>query len=400
VRSTGGNNADGPHGRRRSVKDPRLWLSAPARRNLGAAALAWFLALVAGITGWWTFEPVVRDGTDSDLTFVYIGARIGIEHGWSHIYSLDLQHQLFSLLRPGAPFGDGARFVSPPPLAWLVLPLSAVGPVGAFWIWLAISLLVLAAAWWLAAPGDGWKRWLWLLGALAWYPVLYALALGQPVILALLAVAGCWWLAEAGRPYLAGAVLGLSAVKPQLTIAVPLVLLAAGRWRMAAGWGVTVLVLAAASLIAIGRQGLDDYLQLLAAAQPVANNRYFTLAAVIGAGVPAFVTQAGVTAIGMIAAFVNRRASHARLLCLGVVVTVLGASYWHLDDFAILVVAAWLFWRDRSPAWQRAWLLVVVVAAEFAWPLGPLPILIAVAVWMAFLVVPSRSGLAVPEAAT
>jgi hypothetical protein len=104
------------------------------------------------------------------------------------------------------------------------------------------------------------------------------------------------------------------------------------------------------------------------------------------------------------------------LLCLGLVATVLGASYWHLDDFAILVVAAWLFWRDqqvRAPApegapppsvgrsgkagvgvaWQRAWLLFVAFAAEFAWPLGPLPILIAVAVWMAFLVVPSRSRL-------
>jgi hypothetical protein len=362
----------------------------PARRNLGAAALGWFLALVAAITGWWTFEPVVRDATDSDLTFVYMGARIGIEHGWSHIYSLDLQHQLFSQLRPGQPFGDGARFISPPPLAWLLVPLSALGPAAVFWIFLAISSLALAAAWWLASPGEGWMRWLWLLGAVAWYPVLYALALGQPVLLALLAVAGCWWLAEAGRPYLAGAVLGLSAVKPQLTIAVPLVLLAAGRWRIAAGWGVTVLVLAAASVMAIGGQGLDDYRQLLAAAQPVPNNRYFTLAAVIAASVPAYAMQAGVTATGMIGGLINRRASLARLLCLGLVATALGASYWHLDDYAILVVAAWLFWRDRPPAWQRAWLLVVAIAAELAWPLGPTPILIALAVWLGFLIVPSR----------
>ena len=363
-------------------------IPAPARRNLGAAALAWFLALVAAITGWWTFEPVIRDATDSDLTFIYIGARIGIEHGWSQIYSLDLQHELFSQLRPGIPFGDGARFLSPPPLAWLVLPLSALGPAAAFWIFLALSLVALVAAWWLAAPGEGWMRYLWLLGALAWYPVLYTLALGQPVILALLAVAGCWWLAEKGRPYLAGAVLGLSAVKPQLTIAVPLVLLAAGRWRIAGAWGVTVLVLAAASYIAIGGQGLDDYRRLLAAAQPVPNNRYFTLAAFIAASAPGYATQAGVTAVGMIGGFVNRRASLARLLCLGLVATALGASYWHVDDYAILLGAAWLFWRDRPPAWQRAWLLVVAFAAELAWPLGPIPILIALAVWLAFLIIP------------
>ena len=162
------------------------------RRNLGAAALAWFLVLVAAVTGWWVFQPVLRDATNSDLTFVYIGARIGIEHGWSHIYSLDLQHQLFSQLRPGVTFGDGARFLSPPPLAWLVLPLAALGAVATFWIWVAASLLALGAAWWLAAPGDGWTRWLWLIGALAWYPVLYSLALGQPALVVVLTVAGCW----------------------------------------------------------------------------------------------------------------------------------------------------------------------------------------------------------------
>ena len=192
--------------------------------------------------------------------------------------------ELFSQLRPGVPFGDGARFVSPPPLAWLVLPLTAVGLPAGFWIWLVVSLVALVAAWWIAAPGGRWTRWVWLLGALAWYPVLYTFALGQPVMLALVAVAACWRLAEVGRPYLAGAALGLSALKPQLTIAVPLVLLAAGQWRIVAGWAAAVLVLAAASYLAIGQQGLDDYLRLLAEAQPVPNNRFFTLAGVIAAG--------------------------------------------------------------------------------------------------------------------
>ena len=64
--------------------------------------------------------PLRRDILDNDLTFVYIGARIGLEQGWSHIYSLALQHDLFLQLRPHGDFNDGARFISPPPFAWLV----------------------------------------------------------------------------------------------------------------------------------------------------------------------------------------------------------------------------------------------------------------------------------------
>jgi Glycosyltransferase family 87 len=360
-------------------------------RNLGAAGLAWLLTLAAAVTGWWVFQPVLRDAADSDLTLVYIGARIGLEHGWSHVYSLDIQHQLFSQLRPGSPFGDGARFLSPPPLAWLVTPLTALGPGAAFSLWLAASTLALVAAWWLAAPGEGWTRWLWLLGAIAWYPVLYSLALGQPAMLVLLAVVACWWLAEADRPYLAGAVLGLSVVKPQLTIAVPLVLLAAGRWRITAAWAVTAAVLAGLSVLVIGAQGVSDYRSLLAEAQLLPNNRYFTLAYIVGPGSLSYAAQVAVFAAGLVGAYLSRRASLARLICLGLLASALGASYWHLQDYAILVCAAWLFWRDNPPAWQRLWLLVVVFAGELAWPLTPLPILIAIAVWFAFLVVPPRA---------
>jgi Glycosyltransferase family 87 len=408
VRSKGGNNADGPHGRRRSVEDPRLRLSAAAgglgeaasRRNLGAAGLAWFLVLVAAVTGWWVFQPALRDAANSDLTLVYIGARIGLEHGWSHIYSLDLQTRLFAELRPGVPFGDGERFLSPPPLAWLILPLTLIGLPGAFYAWSAISLAALAAAFWLAAPGAGLGRWLWLLGALAWYPMLYSLSLGQPAMIVLLAIAASWRLAKAEHEYLAGAVLGLSVVKPQLALAVPAVLLVAGRWRIAAAWVLTAGILAAGSVIVIGAQGLADYRHLVVEAQMVPNNRYFTLAYLLGPGVASYAAAAAVAGIGLVGAYLNRGAGLPRLFALGLVTSTLSATYWHLQDFTILVMAAWLFWRDDPPPWQRAWLLVVVFAGELAWPLSPLPMLVALAGWFAFLVVPAHAQRTRATAAT
>jgi len=353
------------------------------------------------VTAWLVVVlPLRGDILNNDLTLIYIGARIGLEHGWTHIYSLPLQHELFMQMRPHAPFNDGERFLSPPPFAWLVLPLTLVGPAGAVYVWIIGSVLALVAAWWIAAPGQGPARILWLLAALAWYPVLYSLSLAQPDLLLVLLMAAGWRLAEAKRPYLAGIVLGVSVIKPQLTIVLPLLLLVSGRWRIAAAWMVTAAVLAAISLAVIGGQGLSDYRSLLNEAQGVTNNRYFTLAYVLGPDAVSYIAQGVVIAIAVAGAYLNRRSTHARVFALGILATTIGATYWHLQDFTILVLAAWLFWREHPPAWQRWWLLVVALGGELAWPLTPLPVLVGVAVWFAFMVAPPRLISSKPAMAT
>jgi hypothetical protein len=356
---------------------------------LGVVGLGWFLVLGGGFIAWNVIAvPLGGDILDNDLTLVYIGARIGIEHGWSQLYSLSLQHQLFEQLRPGAPFNDGERFISPPPSAWLLVPLTFLGAAATVYVWLAASVASLVAAWWIAAPGSMRVRALWLIAALAWYPVQYSLSLAQPDLIILLAAVACWKLADKGRPYLAGAVLGVSVLKPQLMLALPLVLLAAGRWRIAVAWTVTVGFLAVVSVMVIGQQGLIDYRTLLSEAQHVNNNRYFTPAFVLGAGPLSYAAQAVLVAIGVAGAYANRHSSLARLFALGLVTSTIGATYWHLQDYAILAAAAWLFWRDPAPAWQRWWLVVVAIGGELGWPLTPLPILVGLTVWLIFLALP------------
>ena len=334
--------------------------------------------------------PLRAEFLDNDLSLVYMAARVGLEHGWSHIYSLPLQHQVFSELRPHAQWHSGSWFLATPPYAWLLALLVPLGADAAVAIWMGIALVSLVAAWWIAAPGAGWTRGLWLLGTLAWYPVLYALSLVQPDFLVVLLVAGTWHLAEKDRPYLAGAVLGLTTIKPQLVLLLPLVLLTSGRWRIAVTWTAVAGTLALLSLLSLGPDGLGDYRSILSQEQSIANNRYFTPAYVLGAGTPGYVLSAAVVVLAAGAGYLNRAASNARVFALGLVATTISATYWHLQDFTVLVLAAWLFWRDAPPAWQRAWLLVVVVGGEFAWGLTPLPVLVGVAVWFACLAVPSR----------
>jgi Glycosyltransferase family 87 len=295
---------------------------------------------------------------------------------------------MFAQLRPGAPFNDGERFISPPPSAWVLVPLTVLGAAATVYSWLVASVVALVAAWWVAAPGSGRVRVLWLIAALAWYPVQYSLSLAQPDLIVLFAAVVSWKLADEGKPYLAGAVLGVSVLKPQLTLALPLVLLVAGRWRIAGAWAVTVGVLALLSVLVIGQQGLNDYRMLLSDAEHVTNNRYFTPAYVFGAGNLSYAVQAILIVVGLAGAYVNRHSSLARLFALGIVTSTLGATYWHLQDYAILVGAVWLFWRDQAPTWQRWWLLVVAVGGQLAWPLAPLPILIGLTVWLAYIALP------------
>jgi hypothetical protein len=374
--------------------DRRAW------RRLGVAALAWFLVL------WTAFNfynvivaPLRGDILGNDLTLIYIGARIGLEHGWSSVYTLSLQHELFAQLRPHAVFHTGEWFISPPIYAWLLLPIVFLGPQADTFIWLGLIGMAFVAAWWIAAPRARGAGWLWLLGALAWYPVLYSIGLVQPALILVLIAAAAWRLTEDGKPYLAGAVLGLSAIKPQLTLVLPLILLAAGRWRVAVTCAAVVAAFAVASLIAIGPQGLHDYRSLLSMEQAVPNNRYFTLAYPLGPDAPSYIAAALVVVIAAAGAFLNRRASDARIFALGIVATALSATYWHLQDFTVLLLAAWLFWREQPPVWQRWLLLFVAVTAEFAWPLTPLPLLIGVTVWFACLVAPRRSESSQPATA-
>jgi hypothetical protein len=363
------------------------------QRNLLHFGLADILVATTAITGYWILKPVFEDPLDEDTLFVVMGARIGLEQGWNHLYDIALQRHYYAMMAPELPFTDLARYLHPPPLAVLAIPLTLIPLAAAFWVGFGAQLTSLVATWWVAAPGRGFEpsRTLYLLGALAWYPVLYQLRTGQPVLLIALALALCWRLGEANRPWLAGIVLAFCTIKPQLTFWVAPCLLLAGHWRIALAWAGTAGVLAIGSLALIGSTGLHDYIALLDFASTVTFNRFFTLAFVFVTVPASTAAELVVAAFGLFAAYRMRGAPLARIMALGIVTSMLAIPYDHLHDFAILVPAALLFLRTDPPSWQRAWLLVVWITFEFAWPLHPIPMLIAQAGWLLMLALPQWS---------
>src|SRR5438552_15025575 len=116
-----------------------------------------------------------------------------------------------------------------------------------------------------------------------------------------LVIAAAWRLSDSGRPYLAGVVLGLSVIKPQLVLVLPLVLLSAGRWRIVLPWSAIGAILVVLSVAALGPDGLTDYRITLARQRRMANNRYFTLASLLGSRALSYLVPAIVVIVPVVA---------------------------------------------------------------------------------------------------
>src|SRR6202140_4704430 len=160
-------------------------------RNLGVAAGGAAAALFAGWDVYKWLEAYASDHFHNDFTFYLAAARIGLAHGWPSIYDLNLQQAELHTLGSGITVAQLARYISPPPLAWLADPLTPLPYEVGYWGRSVLLLVALAWTGYLAAPGRGPARLIHVAAALGWLPVIYTLQLGQPALLVGLGVAAC-----------------------------------------------------------------------------------------------------------------------------------------------------------------------------------------------------------------
>ena len=362
---------------------PPLWLAA------AAVAAGWGAIYDIGrwIAAFATFPA------HEDVRIYYVAAQAGLRYGWSTIYDIPTLRSLSTGFAGGQTNIDSsATYISPPLLAWLFAPLTALPEPAAYAAWAALSLGALLWMWHISAPYSGVAKVAMLLLALALWPVLDAFYRGQPVLLLLALVGGAWWLADRDRPLSAGVALALAtALKPQVVYLVPLALLVSGRYRVVFGWAAACVALAIAFVASLGQAGLQTWWQTFQLVERNGEHAYFTLAYLFGFGVLTYSLLA-LLGLAALAVVFRRRNDLDMVFATGLLGSLAVSVHLHLYDYSTLVLAVWLVLRTAPPVWHRLWLLAGVVTMQ-ALSLGfPVPQLIWDAGWIGILMISSFFG--------
>ncbi|CAE6812292.1 glycosyltransferase family 87 protein [Paraburkholderia domus] len=275
------------------------------------------------------------------------------------------------------PRGSFLPWLYPPTFLVLVKPLALVPPVVAFFLFVGVSALLFVFATLAVsrlAPTMGSSRLGWLLVAAC--PCVFVPAVfGQNSLLtAALAALAVHWIGR--HPVRAGLCIGLLAIKPQMALLLPFVLIAARAWRTFGVAALSASLFGAFSVMICGAQSLPLFLASTRLARELIleHGRHYWLSspttfAVLREGgvplAPAYGAQACVALIAAAAACHIWRSTHdARLRGAALTVATLLANpyVWHyeLAWLGIAVICLTAIGFDKG--WRRGEQAVLVLA--------------------------------------
>jgi hypothetical protein len=202
--------------------------------------------------------PFPRDGSTlvvgrDFLNFWMYGRAAALPDPGRWYDAVAYQRELATLLGPGYP---GLNWSYPPSIMLLAAPFGRLPYLPALLIWTAASLVIFLAV--AARPIAGRRA----LTALMVSPAaVFCLMSGQSSFLTAAVLIGIFATLER-RPLVAGMLIGLLTLKPQLGLLFPVLLIAAGRWRVFAAASVTALALAGATAALFGTKVWVDFVTL------------------------------------------------------------------------------------------------------------------------------------------
>jgi hypothetical protein len=271
-------------------------------------------------------------------------------------------------------------FFYPPlflPFCW---PLGFLGYFPALALWLATTGAAYLAAvrLWLGRTGIALPL---LILFAAFPPVAITITHGQTSFL-VAALLGAGALLVRERPWLAGALLGLAAIKPQFGLLVPLVLLLTGEWRVIAAAAGAVLLLAAATTFVFGAHVWGDWLDVSGAAQAAMDNGAvgfakmqtpFAAARLLGVSISLAYALQGVVTLTVLAGVAW--ASTGRRYALDLAALVLAGAPLVTPfalDYDMVLLAFPLIWLggEGYRPWDKLAIAATFIAPAFARPLA------------------------------
>ncbi|WP_296225387.1 glycosyltransferase family 87 protein [Ralstonia sp. UBA689] len=238
------------------------WLDLDRVRVYSAALLVLFAALL--ITWGWVskgFSDATISRPGSDFSVFWGASHLALTLGPLHAYDVG---QLTAVIAQYGTLGKDSTVVLPwlypPTFLLMVLPLSLLPLAQSYLLFLlatgAIYLKSVAA---LLGTGAFWRRGLWL-PVIASPATIIAAVMGQNSLLtAGLAAFAVYWVEK--RPVLAGVLIGMLAIKPQLAMLFPLALVAARAWKTFASAALTAALFAATSVAVCGWETVPAFLE-------------------------------------------------------------------------------------------------------------------------------------------
>jgi hypothetical protein len=172
-----------------------------------------------------------------DFLPLYISAKLIAQHRAADLYNQEIETKEIGKI-VGRPTAVRAPNLYGPQVGLLFVPLANLSFRAAAEVWTIFSLLLyLACVYgvWRRCPAVHSYAQLGILAAVAFPPVFHFLVRGQLSALPLACFTLAFLALSANQFLLAGAALGCLIAKPQFLVAIPLVLLLAGSWKILAG---------------------------------------------------------------------------------------------------------------------------------------------------------------------
>lgn len=218
------------------------WLT-PERRRVYPLSIL-IITLVGWLVSLW-IGPGLTDSSGTiigaDFVAFYTGGRFFWEDRLVDLYNFGAQQAVLAELVAPVVTDKVNPFINPPFSVLLYAPFARGDYLSGLLLWWGVGMLLLVGAVrWLRSvlfpqPAPSMLHLFWL--SLLFYPTLLWFTFGQNTALTLLIYTATFLLLRRGNDLAAGLVLGCLLYKPQLAIALALVLLIKGRWRALVGGG-------------------------------------------------------------------------------------------------------------------------------------------------------------------